>query len=102
MAMAWWHGIPAFQVEGSFRASQCRPIHGGYPQPAHWSAWPWCTELPGPAQRMDGVQDDTGALAGKRPWPVDSEVFSAKRFCAKQAGSMRKRAREVVEVGAQG
>eukprot|EP00434_Breviolum_minutum_P044507 symbB.v1.2.039758.t1/scaffold6768.1/size18901/1 len=24
--------------------ASCRPIHGGYPQPADWSAWPWCTD----------------------------------------------------------
>ncbi|CAE7456122.1 unnamed protein product [Symbiodinium natans] len=96
--MACWLGAFLGRPEGLTTASQNRPIHGGYPQPVQWSAWPWCTEFSteGPGLKME-LQEALGPT--KRAWPDGvgealPTCTSAKRICTNQVYHTRKRARE--------
>ncbi|CAE7560516.1 unnamed protein product, partial [Symbiodinium pilosum] len=86
--MAWWPGSVPLHVEGMSRTSQCRPVHGGYPQPAHWSAWPWSTEFSAAESascKLELMQEEVLGPT-KRAWldACEEVVATAKRVCIKQ------------------
>ncbi|CAK9041693.1 unnamed protein product [Durusdinium trenchii] len=61
------------KMEGLAMSAICRPVHGGYPQPTNWSAWPWCTDsLSHKLFCGRGVCEDVdlqdGARHSKRTW----------------------------------
>mmetsp|Transcript_28179 Transcript_28179/g.45304 ORF Transcript_28179/g.45304 Transcript_28179/m.45304 type:complete len:101 (+) Transcript_28179:34-336(+) len=75
-----------------FMTANSRPVHGGYPQPADWSAWPWCTDAVFIGNFDKGLSNDGRAMECdamnnlKRTWmdaevATDIETAIPKRHC---------------------
>lgn len=75
-----------------FMTANSWPVHGGYPQPADWSAWPWCTDAVFVGSFDKGLSNDGRAMQCdamnnlKRTWTeaevaTDIETAIPKRHC---------------------